>query len=681
MYFAKLKKLLAGIVAGAVLISTLPAMAAESEIEVILENVTDTEINTLSGEAKIKVSVKGAAGSVSIAQMALAFEGDLKYKSIQFLQGENNPPTGFLYSPNAALANTNKTLLPSIISSSGLDFKEETDLFILTFAGDAGETVTLRVDDLDSTYCTVDGVDFKASGKTSCTATASSKENEGKEAVVRLVMDQVTDFTAGSQSDDAYTGSGVEVKITSEQTDGYTVYTVLNNTLVSKGGHRESESIPTFTLTNTVLAGDTYTVEVSGIGYVPFKKTGVTFDEVLEITNADFIPGDVNADNKVDAADKAECEKAAADEAYAADLGGAADFNRDGVVNQYDLDIFKGIVDETNTPEKMQTPTVSGGNRKVTVTWTKPEDDSITGYRIQYGTNRSSLSESKDITDKDAVSAELTGLAAGTTYYVQIAAKNADGTGAYSDIASAKTDSSGTGGTGGGGTGGGTGGGASTGGGTGGGGFTGGGTGTTPGGTTTPTPTPTSTPDTTNPAEPFTDLANYDWAKDSIYSLYEKGIISGTSATTYSPADNIKRGDFILILVRMLNIDNEFTENFADVPQDSYYYDAIGKAKAAGIAVGDGVNYMPENPITRQDLITLAYRAFLEKGYITEAQDTASLDVFADKDSISDYAVTAMASMVKAGIIQGSDGGVNPLGNATRAEVAVMCARLLDLMQ
>ena len=89
---------------------------------------------------------------------------------------------------------------------------------------------------------------------------------------------------------------------------------------------------------------------------------------------------------------------------------------------------------------------------------------------------------------------------------------------------------------------------------------------------------------------------------------------------------------------------------------------------------------MPENTITRQDLITLAYRAFLAKGYIEETTDLSSLDEFADKDSISDYAKTAMASMVKAGIIKGSDGNVNPLGNATRAEVAVMCARLVALM-
>ena len=90
---------------------------------------------------------------------------------------------------------------------------------------------------------------------------------------------------------------------------------------------------------------------------------------------------------------------------------------------------------------------------------------------------------------------------------------------------------------------------------------------------------------------------------------------------------------------------------------------------------------MPENSITRQDLITLAYRAFLNKGYIKEAADIASLESFSDKADVSDYAQKAMASMVSAGIIQGADGKVNPKGNATRAEVAVMCARLLELVK
>lgn len=264
--------------------------------------------------------------------------------------------------------------------------------------------------------------------------------------------------------------------------------------------------------------------------------------------------------------------------------------------------------------------------------------------------------------DASASSEIITGLEASTTYYVSIAAKNALGTGVFSPAASTKTDGNGGGNTGG-----------STGGGFGGGGGIGG------GGTTPSDNAGSSTVQT--PGETFVDLGNYDWAKDAIYNLKNKGIINGISETEYSPASNIKRGDYILILTRMLGINNAFEDNFADVPADSYYYNAIGMAKAAGIAKGNGENFMPEDSITRQDLITLAYRAFLEKGLIAETDDLAVLDQFADKASISDYAQTAMASMVTAGIIQGSDGGVNPLGNATRAEVAVMCNRLVNLMQ
>ena len=79
--------------------------------------------------------------------------------------------------------------------------------------------------------------------------------------------------------------------------------------------------------------------------------------------------------------------------------------------------------------------------------------------------------------------------------------------------------------------------------------------------------------------------------------------------------------------------------------------------------------------------MVLAYRAFLAKGYIAECSDTTVLDAFSDKENISDYALAPMAALVKAGVINGSDGKLNPLSNATRAEVAAMCARLYDLIK
>ena len=629
--------------------SSMPAFAdGTKQIKVTLTDVTATDAATQYGEAKIKVSILGADGNISAVQNAFTFEG-LDYKNVQFLKGENNPPECVWVSPDKAKTNADKKFSVGIAAPGGIAFGDKEEVYIITFSGEPGEKVTLNV--ADGTFCVTDGGSkITASAEGVCEAAASAKENKSIDAVIKLTMDKITGFNAAAET-------GITLKITSQTTKGYMITDILSNKAVQEGGHRESTDIPTFTVKNSVLAGDKYTVELYGAGYVTYKKTDVTFDKPLEITNADFVPGDVNNDGKVDADDKALAEKS-----KNGDYSEAADFDRNGKTDDSDMKIFEGIAD-TKAPAKMTAPTVMGGSKKITVKWTKPADESITGYTIKYGTSKDKLTSTKEIDKADTVNAEIIGLSASTAYYLQIAAKNASGTGEYSDIVSAKTDSESTqsGGGGGGGGGGSTGGGST------------GGSGYTPSTPNNPT-TPAS-------GETFTDLENHAWAKDAVYTLKNEGIISGISDTEFAPANNIKRGDFILILTRMLGVNNEFTENFADVPESAYYYRAIGSAKAAGIAQGSGENFMPESSITRQDLITLAYRASLAKGYITETDDTASLDAFADKGDISDYAGTAMASMVKAGIIQGSNGNVNPKGSATRAEVAVMCARLCELMK
>lgn len=642
-------KILSAAIAACLAFSSMPAFAdGTKQIKVTLTDVTATDAATQYGEAKIKVSILGADGNISAVQNAFTFEG-LDYKNVQFLKGENNPPECVWVSPDKAKANADKKFSVGIAAPGGIAFGDNEEVYIITFSGKPGEKVTLNV--ADGTFCVTDGGSkITASAEGTCEAAASAKENKSIDAVIKLAMDKITGFNAAAET-------GITLKITSQTTKGYMITDILSNKAVQEGGHRESTDIPTFTVKNSVLAGDKYTVELYGAGYVTYKKTDVTFDKPLEITNADFVPGDVNDDGKVDADDKALAEKS-----KNGDYNEAADFDRNGKTDSADMAVFAGIASKT-TPAKMSKPTVTGGAKKITVKWTKPTDESVTGYTIKYGTSSTNLSGTKEIDKADTLTTDITSLSAGTTYYVQIAAKNVSGTGEYSDIANAKTNSDSTQGGGGGGGGGTGGSGGSSGGGFSGGGFSG-------GGATTPSTT-----------ETFTDLANHAWAKDAIYTLKNKGIISGVSDTEFAPANNIKRGDFILILTRMLGVNNEFTENFADVPESAYYYRAIGSAKAAGIAQGSGENFMPENSITRQDLITLAYRAFLAKGYITETTDLISLDTFGDKDSISDYAKTSMASMVKAGIIQGSNGNVNPKGFATRAEVAVMCARLVELMK
>lgn len=659
------KRVVAALCTAFMIVASVAVSAAESNIELVFEDVTSSDASTMSGEAKIKVSIKGAEGNIKIAQLGLIFDGDLKYSSIDMLINENNPDSGSatIY-PNAAEANATKKLNMSVISAKkSMTFADVQPICILTFSGETGKSVTVK-GDAAKTYCSVgmnDKIELKDTSATG-TATASDTDVKSTVAQIKVVMDKVEGFLAKIESDD-YQTSGVLVKITNEKRPSNVFYTYLNNVTISNGGNRDGDStVPTFIIEQNVLADDTYTVEVSALGYVSYKTTGVKFDKTVEVTNTELVPGDVNGDGVINADDKKLAEAAAAD---GGEYSEAADFNRDGKIDKFDLDIFKDI--KGDVPEKMSAPSATSTTNSVTLKWKKPSDESVSGYTIRYGTDRNKLGNDTKIDSADTIEYTFSNLSADKTYYFEIAAVNAEGTGVYSDTVDIKTKaeskSDNTGGTGGGG-GGGTGGGS-----------IGGNTNTNTGSTGT------TGGQTAADGKTFTDLSGYDWAEDAIYALKAKGIISGISETEFAPANNIKRGDFILMLTRMLNIDTPFTENFEDVPTDSYYYNAIGKAKAAGIAQGSGTDFMPEQTITRQDLITLAYRAFLNKGYITEVSDLTALDVFNDKADISEYANAPMASMVAAGIIKGSDGKVNPLGNATRAETAVMCSRLVELMK
>ncbi|MBQ7037175.1 MAG: S-layer homology domain-containing protein, partial [Clostridia bacterium] len=56
----------------------------------------------------------------------------------------------------------------------------------------------------------------------------------------------------------------------------------------------------------------------------------------------------------------------------------------------------------------------------------------------------------------------------------------------------------------------------------------------------------------------------------------------------------------------------------------------------------------------------------------------ADLAAFSDSGMIADYASSHVAAMVAEGLIKGNaDGTINPLGNTTRAEAAVIMQRIL----
>jgi len=169
------------------------------------------------------------------------------------------------------------------------------------------------------------------------------------------------------------------------------------------------------------------------------------------------------------------------------------------------------------------------------------------------------------------------------------------------------------------------------------------------------------------------------WAKKEIEVLASKGIISGTSNKTFTPGDSITRADFLLLLVKTLSLTAKVEDNFSDVSASDYYYEALGIAKKLGISEGKGNNlFDPKAQISRQEMMTLTARAMRLANKLTVTGNSTDLLKYNDKSSIAGYAVESIASLVKGEIVLGDKGALNPLGNASRAEVAVMLYRIYN---
>ena len=177
----------------------------------------------------------------------------------------------------------------------------------------------------------------------------------------------------------------------------------------------------------------------------------------------------------------------------------------------------------------------------------------------------------------------------------------------------------------------------------------------------------------------FNDVGqNVAWAIDHIDKLYENNIISGDGKGNFLPFIKTIRGDFMLMLMRTLKLESGFYDNFSDVPESSYYYNAIGTAKALLITSGISQNsFEPKSNISRQDMMVLVYKSLKTAGIPLVFADTSELNKYSDATQISDYAKEAIASLTKNGYVSGSGNKINPKGLTTRAEIAAILSKLL----
>ncbi|MCH4890318.1 S-layer homology domain-containing protein [Acidaminobacter sp. JC074] len=174
----------------------------------------------------------------------------------------------------------------------------------------------------------------------------------------------------------------------------------------------------------------------------------------------------------------------------------------------------------------------------------------------------------------------------------------------------------------------------------------------------------------------FTDI-EASWAKKYITSLTAKGIVSGKSAEMFDPNATLTRAEFTTMIVKHLGLDVEMKQNFKDVSEDAWYYNYIGNAGLNGLTAGvENGEFRPNDPITREEMAVMLYRAYkLKRGFALETGAAP----FSDHAKISSDALDAVYAVRTNGIISGyPDNTFRPEANATRAEAATMLYLFLE---
>lgn len=161
----------------------------------------------------------------------------------------------------------------------------------------------------------------------------------------------------------------------------------------------------------------------------------------------------------------------------------------------------------------------------------------------------------------------------------------------------------------------------------------------------------------------FTDVPAGSWYEEAVKYVSEKGLMNGTSSTAFSPNASTTRGMIVTILARVEGVNTSGTPWYA-----------AGQKWAMDNGISDGTNMVGE--VTREQLATILYRYAKQKGY--DVSKSAALTAFSDADKVSGYASEAMQWAVAEGLLQGSNGKLNPQGSATRAQVATILMRFME---
>jgi subtilisin family serine protease len=176
----------------------------------------------------------------------------------------------------------------------------------------------------------------------------------------------------------------------------------------------------------------------------------------------------------------------------------------------------------------------------------------------------------------------------------------------------------------------------------------------------------------------YTDVPQGQWYYDAVDFVTRYGFMNGMDGGAFAPGENVNRAQFVVILHRMAGAPEPTADNpFEDVPDESWFTDAVLWAYETGITTGsDASHFDPGGTLVRQNMVTFLMRFARNMGIDTG--DRADLSGYTDAGQIQPYARDALAWAVAEGIISGmTQTSLAPNGFANRAQIATIIQRFV----
>ena len=182
------------------------------------------------------------------------------------------------------------------------------------------------------------------------------------------------------------------------------------------------------------------------------------------------------------------------------------------------------------------------------------------------------------------------------------------------------------------------------------------------------------------PSKPYHDVDTGRWYHEGIDYAIAHGLMNGVGNGMFEPESSMTRAMLVTVLWRYAGSPAGWENPFTDVPNGSWFTQAVAWAAENGIVNGVGNNkFEPDSNITREQMAAILFRYAAKSGFDTSAR--GNLDQYPDRGDVSGYAVEPLSWAVAEGLIKGTDNGngilLDPQGNATRAQVATIIMRFI----